>query len=99
MTLVRRASLGERLAQAHRTHLYQRLANDGWGHAPVSLLYGAMAALGIAVASARALPNWEALLVAYLLGVLAVGMVLNRRVRLPPPGSTPASPVPDIGGV
>lgn len=44
-TLFRRLRRGERITNAHRSHLYQRLANGGWGHARVSLVYGA-AALG-----------------------------------------------------
>jgi UDP-N-acetylmuramyl pentapeptide phosphotransferase/UDP-N-acetylglucosamine-1-phosphate transferase len=31
-TLVRRALRGERLWEAHRTHIYQRLVQSGWGH-------------------------------------------------------------------
>lgn len=32
VTLVRRACLGERVWQAHRSHYYQRLVQLGWGH-------------------------------------------------------------------
>jgi UDP-N-acetylmuramyl pentapeptide phosphotransferase/UDP-N-acetylglucosamine-1-phosphate transferase len=38
-TLVRRASRGEALMQAHRSHLYQRLVQAGWPHGAVALLY------------------------------------------------------------
>jgi UDP-N-acetylmuramyl pentapeptide phosphotransferase/UDP-N-acetylglucosamine-1-phosphate transferase len=38
-TLVRRARRGERLTQAHRSHLYQRLVQAGWPHGAVALLY------------------------------------------------------------
>jgi len=40
LTLVRRILHGERVWQAHRSHLYQRLVQTGWSHARVSLLYG-----------------------------------------------------------
>lgn len=49
-TLVRRGRAGASLTQAHRDHLYQRLANQGWGHARVSALYGVAAAIGVFVA-------------------------------------------------
>jgi UDP-N-acetylmuramyl pentapeptide phosphotransferase/UDP-N-acetylglucosamine-1-phosphate transferase len=40
LTCLRRALRGERIWQAHRSHLYQRLVQTGWSHARVSLLYG-----------------------------------------------------------
>lgn len=67
-TLVRRARRGERLSQAHRSHLYQRLANGGdgrlhtggtsrpdvgLGHARVSLGYAAASAVCAVVALSR----------------------------------------------
>lgn len=36
-TLMRRALRGERVWQAHRSHLYQRLVKVGWSHARVTL--------------------------------------------------------------
>ena len=45
-TIIRRALRRERLHEAHRSHLYQRLNQTGWSHARVSLLYGALALLG-----------------------------------------------------
>jgi len=42
-TLMRRALNGERLWEAHRKHLYQRLVVNGFSHAFVSVLYGAFA--------------------------------------------------------
>lgn len=50
-TLVRRASEGERLAQAHRGHLYQLVTRCGYSHARVTTAYAAwMLASGGAVA-------------------------------------------------
>jgi UDP-N-acetylmuramyl pentapeptide phosphotransferase/UDP-N-acetylglucosamine-1-phosphate transferase len=51
-TLVRRALRGERLGEAHREHLYQRLSRLWGGHARVSLLYAGMS-VGTAVLASR----------------------------------------------
>lgn len=50
LTIVVRFRRGEDLTDPHRSHLYQRLANGGAGHAPVTLAYGLFAALGAVVA-------------------------------------------------
>lgn len=43
LTLLRRASRGERVWQAHREHYYQRLVRMGWGHRKTALAeYGLM---------------------------------------------------------
>ena len=47
-TLVRRAWHRERLSQAHRSHLYQRLAKRWSVHLPATALYAALAVLGAA---------------------------------------------------
>lgn len=47
-TLARRAWRRERLAQAHRSHLYQRLARAWGGHLPVTALYAGIALAGAA---------------------------------------------------
>ncbi len=44
-TLVNRALQGERVWEAHRQHLYQRMVIAGRQHATVSLIYGSSAAL------------------------------------------------------
>jgi glycosyltransferase WbpL len=49
-TLVRRASRGENLMEAHRSHLYQRLTRTGLSHAQVTSAYVALAAAGLPVA-------------------------------------------------
>jgi UDP-N-acetylmuramyl pentapeptide phosphotransferase/UDP-N-acetylglucosamine-1-phosphate transferase len=43
-TLVRRWRRGEKVTEAHRSHLYQRLVIAGWSHAKTSLLYVGWAA-------------------------------------------------------
>ena len=47
-TLVRRAWQRERLSQAHRSHLYQRLTKRWSVHLPATSLYAALAVLGAA---------------------------------------------------
>jgi Fuc2NAc and GlcNAc transferase len=78
VTLVRRLRRGERITEAHRTHLYQRLANGTWGHARVALLYAALAMAALPVAALPA--QWRALgVITYFLGVLGLGWALDRR--------------------
>lgn len=56
-TLIRRYSRGERLTQAHRTHLYQRLMVAGWSHGQTlalnSVLYVAMLIFALIYASSQ----------------------------------------------
>ena len=80
VTLVRRWRRGEQLTQAHRSHFYQRLANGGWGHARVSLLFGATSVVG---AACSALPAGGPRTIAaalYLVITLGVGAALERRL-------------------
>lgn len=56
VTLLRRALRGERVWQAHREHLYQRMVRSGLGHARTAVLwYGVMA---VAATSAMAALSW-----------------------------------------
>jgi UDP-N-acetylmuramyl pentapeptide phosphotransferase/UDP-N-acetylglucosamine-1-phosphate transferase len=48
-TLLRRIARGENILRAHRSHLYQRLVAAGWSHAHVTMLYAALAVVGVAV--------------------------------------------------
>ena len=48
-TFVRRALRGERVMEAHRSHLYQRMNQRGLSHAAVSLIYTGLAAVGAMV--------------------------------------------------
>jgi Fuc2NAc and GlcNAc transferase len=82
VTLLRRAARGERLAEAHREHLYQRLANGGWGHRRVTLLYGGLAVAGSVVAQLAGTAVWPALLILYATAVLVVGLILERWVAV-----------------
>jgi Fuc2NAc and GlcNAc transferase len=77
VTLWRRQRNGERITEAHRSHLYQRLANGGWGHRRVTLVYALAAAIGALVALVFPIIAWPAY-AAYVLAVLLVGSALDR---------------------
>jgi UDP-N-acetylmuramyl pentapeptide phosphotransferase/UDP-N-acetylglucosamine-1-phosphate transferase len=49
LTLIIRINRGDRITDAHRSHLYQRLANGGWGHARVTSVYAIAASIGALV--------------------------------------------------
>lgn len=73
VTLLNRARRGARLSEAHREHLYQRLANGGWGHARTSALYAVFAMA--AIPSSR----HAAGIAAYLVAVGVAMWSLSRR--------------------
>jgi Fuc2NAc and GlcNAc transferase len=78
-TLGRRAWRRERLAEAHRSHLYQRLARHWGGHGPVTVVYGMLALLGAVgawVSVHALLPPWT---VTGSLLVLFMGLVVYGR--------------------
>ncbi|MFT3828374.1 MAG: glycosyltransferase family 4 protein [Opitutaceae bacterium] len=50
LTFVRRLRKGEKVWEAHRSHLYQRLTRCGWTHARVSRLYLGWAGLTVSIA-------------------------------------------------
>ncbi len=75
----RRCLAGQRVFQAHRLHLFQRLHQAGWPHARVSSLYiAATAALALALL-VGGLP-W---VVCFAVAELLVGVWLDRRVAVP----------------
>jgi len=78
VTLFRRWRSGEPLTQAHRSHLYQRLANGGWGHARVSLLYGVAATAGLVVSMVAERPGRPYALPFYFGTVALAGFLLDR---------------------
>jgi UDP-N-acetylmuramyl pentapeptide phosphotransferase/UDP-N-acetylglucosamine-1-phosphate transferase len=47
LTFIRRALKREKVWTAHRSHLYQRLVQNGWSHAQVTVLYGSWAAAAV----------------------------------------------------
>jgi UDP-N-acetylmuramyl pentapeptide phosphotransferase/UDP-N-acetylglucosamine-1-phosphate transferase len=75
----RRLFAGQRVFQAHRLHLFQRLHQAGWPHARVSSLYiGATAVLAIALL-------WGGLpwLITLAVFELLLGIWLDQRVAVP----------------
>jgi len=50
-TIARRLLRRENVFEAHRSHLYQRLAIVGWSHRAVTLLYLGLAAVGCVIAA------------------------------------------------
>lgn len=81
LCVLRRLFAGQRVFQAHRLHLFQRLHQAGWSHASVASLYiAATAVLGIALLAGGLF--WESGLTA---GVLLIGVWLDQRVAVPFP--------------
>ena len=79
LCVLRRLIAGQRVFQAHRLHLFQRLHQAGWPHARVSSLYiSATAVLAVALL-AGGLPWVLSLAVAELFA----GFWLDQRVAVP----------------
>jgi hypothetical protein len=75
----RRLLAGQRVFQAHRLHLFQRLHQAGWPHARVSSLYIAATAL---LALALLLGGWPWVVSLAALELL-IGLWLDQRVAVP----------------
>lgn len=75
----RRLLAGQRVFQAHRLHLFQRLHQAGWPHAQVSSLYIA----GTAVLAAALLAGGWPWVVGLAVVELFVGFWLDRHVAVP----------------
>jgi UDP-N-acetylmuramyl pentapeptide phosphotransferase/UDP-N-acetylglucosamine-1-phosphate transferase len=87
-TIVRRWRRGERLTEAHRSHLYQRLANGRLSHTAVTAIYSAVSLCGVAAAhvdQSSALPVW---LLAYGGLTVGLGLVLDRFAATEAPART-----------
>ena len=85
-TLLRRLARGERLHEAHREHLYQRLVDSGWSHARVTTVLGlgSVGVTGLALAALRLGHNgiwWTSFLVAIVLFGVEVRLVRSRERR------------------
>ncbi|WP_437277033.1 hypothetical protein WME90_38170 [Sorangium sp. So ce375] len=86
-TMIRRQLRGEKIWEAHRSHLYQRLVRTGLTHAEVARTVGVAAALVAGAAyvahrSGSAPLAWGALLLAAALFVLYAKWTSSREVRL-----------------
>jgi UDP-N-acetylmuramyl pentapeptide phosphotransferase/UDP-N-acetylglucosamine-1-phosphate transferase len=64
-TILRRIQRRENIFTAHRTHFYQRMVIAGQSHAPVTLLYMALALVGVIVAW-MTFPNQNTCLLAFI---------------------------------
>lgn len=74
-TLLCRLARGENIFAPHRTHLYQRLVLAGYSHSLVSLLYAALAGLGVSLAAVWASGVQESgIALAVLLPLLCLGL-------------------------
>jgi UDP-N-acetylmuramyl pentapeptide phosphotransferase/UDP-N-acetylglucosamine-1-phosphate transferase len=86
MTLLRRMGRGEPITTAHRSHLYQRVANSGVGHAPTTAMYtiasiiGAATGIGVRSASPGVM---AAAIVTYVFLVTSLWLAVDRRFPLP----------------
>ena len=69
LTIARRLLRGERIYEAHRTHVYQRLVAAGWSHGRTTALYGGLAAI---VAGGIAAQAWLSLPAAGIYPMLAL---------------------------
>jgi len=81
VTIVRRWSRGETLTQPHRSHLYQRLANGGWGHTKVTLLFASASVVGAIVAHVERRGSSQLLIGLYVLALIVLGASLERRLH------------------
>ncbi len=80
VTLLRRWRRGERLSEAHRSHLYQRLVRAGLGHGRVTLAY-AGAALGCSAVAVRLRHDDALVLPVLLAALLLLGWLAERRAE------------------
>ena len=75
----RRQFAGQKVFQAHRLHLFQRLHQAGWSHAQVALLYlTGTIVLGVSLLAG----SWAAMFAVALL-VFMMGVWLDQRVAVP----------------
>jgi UDP-N-acetylmuramyl pentapeptide phosphotransferase/UDP-N-acetylglucosamine-1-phosphate transferase len=79
VTFTRRLLRGERVWQAHRTHLYQRMVISGMRHSSVTLIYGIFAAVTSGLFILSTLPSvasipWTAITFASI-GIFSITLV------------------------
>ena len=79
LCVTRRLVAGQRVFQAHRLHLFQRLHQAGWPHARVSLLY----ILGTAMLAVAMLFGGLSWVLSLSVAELLIGVWLDQRVAVP----------------
>ena len=77
-TIIRRWRRGERLTEAHRSHLYQRLANGPLSHTTVTLIYAAVSLGGMVAAHAGRSSRGSVWMLVYAGLTAALGLALDR---------------------
>ncbi|MDQ2891400.1 MAG: glycosyltransferase family 4 protein [Gemmatimonadota bacterium] len=77
-TFMRRLRNGENPTMAHRSHLYQRLANGRFGKGRVSSMYALAAAIGALLAVTPDWPGWGLSVGAYVVVVVIAASLLDR---------------------
>ena len=94
VTLLRRASRGEDVLSAHRSHFYQRLVLTGRSHRYVALLYAGLAAFGGLAAVSLISSSTPALIVSIAaIPAAALAVWWNVRSREASPGGFDRAPV------
>lgn len=86
LTLVKRAVRRQRIWQAHREHLYQRMVTEGFGHIrTVAAWYALMAIVALSAVAAVSWPiRWQiGLLIGWLALYAALYVFINRLIRRP----------------
>lgn len=77
-TIIRRWRRGERLTEAHRSHLYQRLANGPLSHTIVTVVYAAVSLCGMLAAHLDRSSGTSIWLMIYVALTLVLGVALDR---------------------
>lgn len=75
ITLILRIARRERIHEAHRSHLYQRLVQRGWSHSAVATCFGLAALAG--AAAAMALHEYQRFLLLVALGYPALLVLIS----------------------
>jgi len=81
VTIVRRWHRGETLTQAHRSHLYQRMANGGIGHTKVTLMFASASGIGAVIAHNESVANSWQLSAMFVVLFLLAGTLLEWRLK------------------
>ena len=79
LCVIRRAAAGQRIFQAHRLHLFQRLHQAGWPHPKVAGIYAGATALLAVLQLAIGLGG----VLLGAIGVISLGLWLDKKVAVP----------------
>ena len=79
LCILRRLCAGQRIFQAHRLHLFQRLHQAGWPHSRVSFVY----ILASAVLAISMLLGGLSCVISFSVALLLIGIWLDQHVAIP----------------